>query len=111
MYRVFVRVRNGAPYVEEDLNLLLADRGLLARLFRTMFAMIKHSLHMYPLGLLFGLGFDTATEIGLLSISATEWLHRFIERRCHVQMAGSSVYVKQPQRAIVARSYQGFDPP
>ncbi len=72
VYRVFARVRNGAPYVEEDLNLLLADRGLLARLFRPMFAMIQHSLHMYPLGLLFGLGFDTATEIGLLSISATE---------------------------------------
>jgi nickel/cobalt transporter (NiCoT) family protein len=72
VYRVFVRVRNGAPYVEEDLNLLLADRGLLARLFRPMFAMIQQSLHMYPLGLLFGLGFDTATEIGLLSISATE---------------------------------------
>ena len=72
VYRVFDRVRNGAPYVEEDLNLLLADRGFLARLFRPMFAIIRRSWHMYPLGLLFGLGFDTATEIGLLSISATE---------------------------------------
>jgi nickel/cobalt transporter (NiCoT) family protein len=72
VYRVFVRVRNGAPYVEEDLNLLLADRGLLARFFRPLFAMIQQSWHMYPLGLLFGLGFDTATEIGILSISATE---------------------------------------
>ncbi len=72
VYRVFVRVRNGAPYVEEDLNLLLADRGLLARFFRPMFAMIQQSWHMFPLGILFGLGFDTATEIGLLSISATE---------------------------------------
>ena len=72
VYRVFSRVRKGAPYVEEDLNLLLADRGLLARLFRPVFAMIQKSWHMYPLGFLFGLGFDTATEIGLLSISATE---------------------------------------
>ena len=72
VYRVFVRVRNGSPYVEEDLNLLLADRGFLTRLFRPMFAIIRRSWHMYPLGLLFGLGFDTATEIGLLSISATE---------------------------------------
>jgi high-affinity nickel-transport protein len=72
VYRVFVSVRNGAPYVEEDLNLLLAQRGLLAKFFRPMFAMIRQSWHMYPLGLLFGLGFDTATEIGLLSISATE---------------------------------------
>jgi high-affinity nickel-transport protein len=72
VYRIFVRVRNGEPYVEEDLNLFLADRGFLARFFRPMFAMIEESWHMYPLGLLFGLGFDTATEIGLLSISATE---------------------------------------
>jgi high-affinity nickel-transport protein len=72
IYRVFVRVRNGEPYVEENLDLLLADRGLLARFFRPIFGMIKHSWHMYPLGLLFGLGFDTATEIGLLGISAAE---------------------------------------
>lgn len=72
VYRIFSRVRNGVPYVEEDLNLLLADRGLMARLFRPVFAMIQKSWHMYPLGFLFGLGFDTATEIGLLSISATE---------------------------------------
>ncbi len=72
VYRVFARVRNGAPYVEEDLDLLLADRGFLARLFRPMFAIIQQSWHMYPLGFLFGMGFDTATEIGLLSISASE---------------------------------------
>jgi nickel/cobalt transporter (NiCoT) family protein len=72
VHRVFARVRNGAAYVAEDLNLLLADCGFLARVFRPMFAMIRHSWHLYPLGLLFGLGFDTATEIGLLSISATE---------------------------------------
>jgi high-affinity nickel-transport protein len=68
----FVRVRNGGQYVEEDIDLLLAGRGLLARLFRPMFAMIRRSWHMYPLGLLFGLGFDTTTEIGLLGISAAE---------------------------------------
>jgi high-affinity nickel-transport protein len=72
VYRVFKRVRKGEPYVEEDLNLLLAGRGFLARFFRPLFAMIHSSWHMYPLGLLFGLGFDTATEIGLLGISAAE---------------------------------------
>lgn len=72
IYQTFMRVRQGAAYVEEDLNLLLAGRGFLARLFRPMFAMIRRSWHMYPLGVLFGLGFDTATEIGLLSISAAE---------------------------------------
>ncbi len=72
IYRAFVRVRNGAPYVDEDFDMLLASRGFLSRLFRPMFAMIRRSWHMYPLGLLFGLGFDTATEIGLLGISAAE---------------------------------------
>jgi nickel/cobalt transporter (NiCoT) family protein len=72
IYRTFVRVRRGEPYVDEDFNMLLGGRGILARLFRPMFRMISRSWHMYPLGVLFGLGFDTATEIGLLGISAAE---------------------------------------
>ena len=72
VYRAFVRVRRGESYVEEDFNMLLGGRGLLSRLFRPMFRMISRSWHMYPLGFLFGLGFDTATEIGLLGISAVE---------------------------------------
>jgi len=72
VYRTFHRVRAQGGYAEEDLNALLAGGGLLARLFRPMFAMVRRSWHMYPLGLLFGLGFDTATEIGLLGISAAE---------------------------------------
>jgi high-affinity nickel-transport protein len=72
IYRAFVRVRRGEPYVEEDFNMLLGGRGLLSRLFRPMFRMISRSWHMYPLGVLFGLGFDTATEIGVLGISAAE---------------------------------------
>lgn len=72
IYAAFTRVRRGDLYVEEDLDLLLAGRGFLARMFRPMFAMIRRSWHMYPLGILFGLGFDTATEIGLLGISAAE---------------------------------------
>jgi high-affinity nickel-transport protein len=70
--RTFIRVRAGEPYVEEDFDLLLGSRGLLARLFRPVFRMITRSWHMYPLGILFGLGFDTATEIGVLGISAAE---------------------------------------
>ena len=72
VYSTFRRVRRGEPYVDEDLDLLLANRGFLARIFRPMFAMIRRSWHMYPLGFLFGLGFDTATEIGVLGISAAE---------------------------------------
>jgi nickel/cobalt transporter (NiCoT) family protein len=72
VYAAFQRVRRGLPYVDEDMNLLLAGGGLLTRIFRPMFAMISSSWRMYPLGVLFGLGFDTATEIGLLGISASE---------------------------------------
>jgi nickel/cobalt transporter (NiCoT) family protein len=72
VYRTFRSVRRGEPYVDEDLDLLLANRGFLARIFRPIFAMVRRSWHMYPLGVLFGLGFDTATEIGLLGISAAE---------------------------------------
>lgn len=72
VYRAFRRVRAGEPYVEEDLDMLLGGGKLLARVFRPLFGMIRRSWHMYPLGFLFGLGFDTATEIGLLGISAAE---------------------------------------
>jgi high-affinity nickel-transport protein len=72
VYRSFRRVRRGEPYVEEDFDLLLGSRGFLSRIFRPMFSLIRCSWHMYPLGFLFGLGFDTATEIGLLGLSAAE---------------------------------------
>jgi nickel/cobalt transporter (NiCoT) family protein len=72
VYQTFIRVRAGQPYIEEDFQLLLNGRGLLNRLFRPIFAMIRKSWHMYPLGMLFGLGFDTATEIGILGLSAAE---------------------------------------
>jgi nickel/cobalt transporter (NiCoT) family protein len=72
IYGTFLKVRRGEPYVDEDLDMLLSGRGFLSRLFRPMFNMIRRSWYMYPLGLLFGLGFDTATEIGLLGISAAE---------------------------------------
>ncbi|MGO8916721.1 MAG: HoxN/HupN/NixA family nickel/cobalt transporter [Stellaceae bacterium] len=72
LWRSFHRVRRGGRYVEADLDLFLAGRGLLARIFRPLFRFIGASWQMYPLGFLFGLGFDTATEIGLLGISAAE---------------------------------------
>ena len=72
VWRVFHRVRTGGSFAAEDLDTLLAGRGLIARVFRPLFGMVRRSWHMYPLGLLFGLGFDTATEIGLLGISAAE---------------------------------------
>jgi high-affinity nickel-transport protein len=70
--RTFRRVKAGGVYVDEDLNLLLARRGVFGRLFRGLFRLVDHSWQMYPVGVLFGLGFDTATEVGLLGISAAE---------------------------------------
>ena len=72
VWRVFQTVKSGGRFVEEDLDLMLANRGLLGRLFRRFFRLIERSWQMYPLGLLFGLGFDTATEVGLIAISATQ---------------------------------------
>jgi high-affinity nickel-transport protein len=72
VYCSFKRVKAGERLGHQDMDMLLAQGGLLARLFRPLFGLIRSSWHMYPLGVLFGLGFDTATEIGLLGISAAE---------------------------------------
>ncbi|WP_027780052.1 HoxN/HupN/NixA family nickel/cobalt transporter [Paraburkholderia caledonica] len=72
IYRAWRNVKNGGRYVDDDFDLLLANRGFFARLFRPLFRMITRSWHMYPLGFLFGLGFDTATEIALLGIAAAQ---------------------------------------
>jgi len=72
VYRTFQHVKQGGQFVDEDLNLILGQRGFFGRIFRNLFRLIEHSWQMYPIGFLFGLGFDTATEVGLLGISATE---------------------------------------
>jgi high-affinity nickel-transport protein len=72
VWRTFRHVRQGGRYVDEDFNILLNSRGLLAPLFRPLFRFITRSWHMFPLGFLFGLGFDTATEVALIGISATQ---------------------------------------
>lgn len=72
LWRTLGAVRARGIAALENLDALLAGRGLLARLLGPMLRMVTRAWHMYPLGLLFGLGFDTATEIGLLSLSGTE---------------------------------------
>lgn len=72
VWRAFSRVQRGEPYDNDDLDLLLNNRGLLARLFRPMFRLVSNPIWMLPLGFLFGLGFDTATEVSLLGISASQ---------------------------------------
>jgi high-affinity nickel-transport protein len=69
VYKTFRHVKAGGTYAGE-VDMLLSGGGFISRLFRPLFRAISRSWHMYPLGLLFGLGFDTATEIGLLGLSA-----------------------------------------
>jgi high-affinity nickel-transport protein len=71
VWRTFRHVRQGGRYAAPEFDQLLEQRGLYARLFRPLFRIISESWHMYPLGFLFGLGFDTATEIALLAVAAT----------------------------------------
>ena len=68
--RIFRDMKTGS-YDRERLEERLLDRGFMNRFFIGRVArMVRKSWHMYPLGLLFGLGFDTATEVGLLALAA-----------------------------------------
>lgn len=80
---VFMKMRKGL-YNEEELEKHLDSRGLLMRFFGPIARRIDKSWKMYPLGILFGLGFDTATEVGLLVL------------------AGSSVIAGLPWWAIIS---------
>jgi len=70
VYRAFRLVERGDRVTEEDIDALLQQRGWLARLFRPLFGFVSQSWQLYPIGLLFALGFETASEIGLFGLSA-----------------------------------------
>ena len=68
--RIFRQMKRGS-YDKEQLEQRLLDRGFMNRFFIGRLARrIRSSWQMYPLGVLFGLGFDTATEVGLLALAA-----------------------------------------
>jgi nickel/cobalt transporter (NiCoT) family protein len=71
-WRGFGHVARGGTLDPGSLDATLAPGGVLTRLCRPLFRSVTKSWHMYPLGFLFGLGFDTATEVGLLAIAATQ---------------------------------------
>ncbi|WP_245653447.1 HoxN/HupN/NixA family nickel/cobalt transporter [Sphingomonas pituitosa] len=75
VWKTFQHVRAGGAYAEDDLNLLTGSRGPLSKLFGPMFRLVSKSWHMAPLGFLFGLGFDTATEVAILGMSAGQAAH------------------------------------
>ena len=67
--RVYRRMQRG-DFDRQTLDDELVAGGLMTRLFGRLFRIINHSWQMYPIGFLFGLGFDTASEIAFLAISA-----------------------------------------
>lgn len=70
LYRSLKSMKDGS--VDEDiLNDILMSRGFLTRILKPFFKCINRSWQMYPVGFLFGLGFDTATEIALIALSAS----------------------------------------
>ena len=74
--RVFREMKTGR-YDQAALDKRLQDQGLMSRFFlKRIGDRIDASWKMYPLGALFGLGFDTATEIGLLAIAAGVATHQ-----------------------------------
>ena len=72
VWQSFQRARRGEAVAEHELDQLLSGRGLLARIFRPLFRMVTRSWHMFALGFLFGLGFDTATEITLFTVAGSQ---------------------------------------
>jgi high-affinity nickel-transport protein len=71
VFRTFRKVKNGEEYNDQTLDEFLNQRGIMGRFFRPLLKLVDRSWKMYPVGFLFGLGFDTATEVGLLGIAAT----------------------------------------
>jgi high-affinity nickel-transport protein len=68
VYKIFVEMRKG-KCDKDNLDQLLLNRGFISRFFSSLYRFINKSYHVYPLGFLFGLGFDTASEVALLAIS------------------------------------------
>jgi len=68
----FAKARRGQAVEDRALGAMLDQRGLLGRFFSPLLKLVDRSWKMYPIGVLFGLGFDTATEVALLGIAAVE---------------------------------------
>jgi high-affinity nickel-transport protein len=69
IYLIFQEMRRGASDAEK-LEHLLLTRGLVMRIANPLLRLIRRTWHVYLLGFFFGLGFDTASEIALLALSA-----------------------------------------
>lgn len=72
IFQAFQKVKRGEDYNDQSIDEFLNQRGLMGRFFRPLLKVVDKSWKMYPVGVLFGLGFDTATEVGILGIAAVE---------------------------------------
>ena len=70
--KIFNNYRKNKKYNFDNAEEVFESKGLLVKIFKPIFKFINKSWHMYIVGFLFGLGFDTATEIALLGISAAQ---------------------------------------
>jgi high-affinity nickel-transport protein len=70
VYRAYQSLKRGESISENEIDLLLQQRGWLARLFRPLFGFVSQSWHLFPIGILFALGFETASEVSLFGLSA-----------------------------------------
>jgi high-affinity nickel-transport protein len=68
--KIFKKMRTGA-YSDAELEEQLDNRGLMMRFFKPLARRVDTPWKMYPIGFLFGLGFDTATEVALLVLAGT----------------------------------------
>jgi len=68
VYRLFRTMREGKMN-QSELDTMMEKRGFLNRYFHPLFRVVKKSWQIYPIGVLFGLGFDTATEVALIAVS------------------------------------------
>lgn len=71
LYTSYRRAGSGASYAPEGGD-LLGHCGILTRIFQPLFGLVTRSWHMFPLGFLFGLGLDTATEIAMFGMSVAQ---------------------------------------
>ena len=92
--RMFRRIAHGGTYHEETLEQFLAQRGFMNRFFGPLVRAIDKSWKMYPLGVLFGLGFDTATQVGLLGRFVDKFRQRY------------ALYLRNAPTAAVRRRYE-----
>ncbi|MCH4815790.1 MAG: HoxN/HupN/NixA family nickel/cobalt transporter [Saccharolobus sp.] len=70
IYNLYARTTREKTIDEKKLEEVLLSRGFMNKYFGKLFAIINSQYYMYPIGFLFGLGFDTASETALLAISA-----------------------------------------